>query len=219
MDSFKHHRQKRAEEAEIIVRSQHLLAEMRTRRSVRSFSIAPIPLEVVINCVSIAASAPSGANQQPWSFVLVRDPDAKKRIREKAEAIEKVFYTKKATQKWRSTIQPLKTDHTKPFLEQAPYLICIFVQGYSTGEEGDKSPHYYASEAVGIATGFLISSLHQLGISTLPYTPAPMSFLRDLLHRPKNERPYMILAVGYRNDEYVPPQLEKKKRGEYLTII
>jgi iodotyrosine deiodinase len=211
---------KRSPDSESLVnRSQRLLTVMKNRRSVRSFSERPIPEEVIECCVSIAASAPSGANQQPWSFVVVRDPDMKKQIREKAEAVEKAFYTKKATQKWRSTLQSLKTGHTKPFIEQAPYLICIFVQGYSIGKKGERSPHYYASRSVGIATGFLISSLHQLGISTLPYTPAPMTFIRDLLHRPKNERPYMMLAVGYQDDEYVPPPLEKKKREEYLTIV
>ena len=136
-----------------------------------------------------------------------------------AEEIEEGFYGKKSTRNWRERLKPIGTDRRKPFLEQAPYLVCIFVQPYSIDEDGTKSPNYYASESVGIATGFLISALHRLGLSTLPYTPAPMHFLKKLLDRPVNERPFMILALGYRDEGYEPPALVKKIKDEYLTVI
>ncbi|HUT66856.1 MAG TPA: nitroreductase family protein [Spirochaetota bacterium] len=192
---------------------------MKKRRSVRLFSKRPVPEEVVLHCISVAASAPSGANLQPWHFVVVRDPAVKKQIRTMAEEIEEGFYRKKSTRNWRDRLKPIGTGPGKPFLEQAPYLVCIFVHPYSIDEDGTKSPNYYASESVGIATGFLISALHRLGLSTLPYTPAPMHFLKKLLDRPENERPFMILAVGYRDEGYEPPVLVKKNKDEYLTVI
>lgn len=206
-------------DSELLVLSGRLYSTMKTRRSVRSFSKRPIPKEVIIHCISIAASAPSGANMQPWSFVLVMDPHTKKKIRQNAEEVERIFYSKKITEEWHRRLKPLKTNARKPFLEDAPYLICIFVQQYGLDDQGNRIKHYYPLESVGIATGFLISSLHQLGISTLTYTPAPMGFLSELLGRPENERPYMILVVGYPKDGYEPPRLEKKEPADYLTII
>jgi iodotyrosine deiodinase len=203
----------------LVARSERLLYEMKKRRSVRLFSERSVPEEVVVHCISAAASAPSGANLQPWSFVVIRDPAVKKQIRKMAEEKEESFYGKKSTRNWRERLKPIGTGPKKPFLEQAPYLVCIFVQPYSIDEEGTKSPNYYASESVGIATGFLISALHRMGLSTLPYTPAPMHFLKKLLDRPKNERPFMILAVGYRAEGYEPPVLMKKNKDEYLTVI
>lgn len=203
----------------LVARSKRLLYEMKKRRSVRGFSERHVPEEAVVHCISVAASAPSGANLQPWSFVVIRDPAVKKQIRKMAEEKEKCFYEKKSTKTWRDSLKPIGTGPEKPFLEQAPYLVCIFVQPYSIDEEGTKSPNYYASESVGIATGFLISALHRMGLSTLPYTPAPMHFLKNLLDRPPNEKPFMILAVGYRDEGYEPPVLVKKNREEYLTVI
>jgi nitroreductase len=206
-------------ERNIIDDSKNLLNVMKKRRSVRAFSGRPIPQEVIKNCISIAATAPSGANLQPWSFVVVSDPVVKKQIRKKAEEVEEYFYRKSSTKKWRDKLKPIGTGPGKPFLEQAPYLVCIFVHPYSFGEDGKKSPNYYATESTGIATGFLISALHRLGLSTLPYTPAPMHFLKKLLNRPGNERPFMILVVGYIDEGYRPPVLAKKKEEEYLTVI
>lgn len=200
-------------------RARDLADTMRSRRSVRSYAQKPIPIEVVKRCVSIAASAPSGANTQPWSFVIVRDDAMKSRIREKAEAVEREFYAKKITAEWRTRLEPLKTDPDKAFLEEAPYLICIFVQKHGVDGKGNRITHYYPLESVGIATGFLIASLHLLGISSLTYTPAPLGFLAKLLERPRNERPYMILAAGYPNPDYSPPALSRKQEGEYLTIV
>lgn len=203
----------------LMSRSRELLCRMKTRRSVRSFQTAQIPQDVIRNCIAIAASAPSGANTQPWSFILVAHPQMKKAIRQKAEEIERIFYSKKITSNWKKKLEPLETNADKPFLEHAPYLICIFVQKYGYDPKGKRCPHYYPFESVGIATGFLIYSLHLLGIASLPYTPAPMTFLLEFLGRPKNEKPYMILAVGYPDRNFIPPSLEKKKEEEYLEIL
>ena len=192
---------------------------MKQRRSVRSFSNKPIPQPVIENCIKIAASAPSGANMQPWSFVLVKNKNLKKKIREEAEKVEKIFYTKMVTKEWRNKLEPLSTNFRKPFLEEAPYLICVFAQRYGIDSKGNKVKHYYVNESVGIAVGFLISALHQLGIGTLTYTPAPMTFLSKILKRPVNERPYMILVVGYPKKNNKPPRLKKKKLDELLTTL
>ena len=200
-------------------RARDLQESMRSRRSVRSFALKAIPLEVVKRCVSIAASAPSGANTQPWSFVIVKDGAMKSRIREQAEAVEREFYAKKITAEWRARLEALNTDAGKGFLEEAPYLICIFVQKHGIDQRGNRVTHYYPMESVGIATGFLIASLHLLGISSLTYTPAPFGFLSKLLERPRNEKPYMILAVGYPNPGCSPPALCRKTESEYLSIV
>jgi iodotyrosine deiodinase len=196
--------------------SNELLEIMKQRRSIRAFSNKPIPQLVIENCIKIAASAPSGANMQPWSFVLVKDRKLKKKIREEAEKVEKIFYSKIATKGWRNKLKPLNTDFRKPFLEQAPYLICVFAQRYSIDKKGEKIKHYYVNESVGIAVGFLISALHQLGIGTLTYTPTPMTFLSKILKRPINERPYMILIVGYPKKNYKSSKLIKKRINELL---
>lgn len=196
-----------------------MLEVMKKRRSTRVFSHKPLLREIVEDCIAVAATAPSGANNQQWSFVLVEDLEMKRNIRMKAEEVEREFYNKRITDEWRSQLTPLATDHLKPFLEEAPYLVCIFQQKYSFAEEGQKKTHYYSSESLGIATGFLIFSLHLLGVSSLTYTPAPMGFLNELLGRPVNERPYLILAVGYPDDDYVPPNITKKMPSEYLTVI
>ncbi|MDH5185955.1 MAG: nitroreductase family protein [candidate division WOR-3 bacterium] len=192
---------------------------MKQRRSVRSFSNKPIPQPVIENCIKIAASAPSGANMQPWSFVLVKNKNLKKKIREEAEKVEKIFYTKMVTKEWRNKLEPLSTNFRKPFLEEAPYLICVFAQRYGIDSKGNKVKHYYVNESVGIAVGFLISALHQLGIGTLTYTPAPMTFLSKILKRPVNERLYIILVVGYPKKNNKPPRLKKKKLDELLTTL
>lgn len=204
---------------DLVERSKRLLEKMRERRSVRSFSNEDIPREVIENCIAIAASAPSGANNQQWSFVLVEDPEIKRQIRASSEEVEKAFYAKRITDEWRSQLKQLATNYEKPFLEEAPYLICIFQQKYSFDAQGEKKTHYYSAESLGISTGFLISALHHLGISSLTYTPAPMGFLSQLLGRPENEKPYMVLAVGYPHKDYVPPQITKKCPKEYLTVI
>jgi len=192
---------------------------MAKRRSVRSFDARAIPVEAVESCIDIAASAPSGANMQPWSFVLVRDPATRQAIRRAAEAVEGEFYARRASAEWKRRLEALRTSARKPFLEEAPYLICIFVQRHGTDDSGQRVTHYYPLESVGIATGFLITALHLVGISTLTYTPSPMGFLNQLLRRPAGERPFAILAVGYPDEGYEPPRLERKDRRRYLTVI
>ena len=206
--------------SEQLKKSAALLLElMQSRHSVRMFSTEEIPVEVIKDCIAIAGTAPSGANMQPWSFVLVKDKKMKVAIREEAERVEKEFYDTKITPEWRDRLRPLGTDSNKPFLTDAPYLICIFIQKYGINADQQQMKHYYPSESVGIATGFLLSALHQLGISTLAYTPAPMNFIAKLLNRPRNERPYLIIAAGYANEEYLPPEMEKKKLKDILTVI
>jgi iodotyrosine deiodinase len=196
-----------------------LLKLMQSRHSVRMFSTKEIPIEVIKDCIAIAGTAPSGANMQPWSFVLVRNKKMKTAIREEAERVEQEFYDTKITPEWREQLRPLGTDSNKPFLTDAPYLICIFVQKYGIKSDQQQVKHYYPSESAGIATGFLLSALHQLGISTLTYTPAPMNFIAKLLNRPRNERPYLIIAAGYAHEKYSPPDMEKKKLKDILTVI
>ncbi len=206
-------------EEELVIHSTKLFAQMKKRRSVRAFNGRVIPREVMENCIAIAGSAPSGANMQPWSFVLVSDKTVKKEIRNQAERVEKVFYKKIASKEWEKRLVPLKTSWKKPFLEEAPYLICIFSQKYGFDGRGNKVKHYYTAESVGIATGFLISALHRLGISCLTYTPAPMTFLKKILGRPVNEKPFMIIAAGYPKKSYQPPRISRKKLGQILTIV
>ncbi len=206
--------------SEHLVKSASLLLElMRARHSVRMFSSKEIPVEVIKSCIAVAGTAPSGANMQPWSFVLVKDQEMKKRIREEAEKVEQRFYDVKITPEWRKRLKPLGTTSKKPFLTEAPYLVCIFIQKYGLTTDQQQVKHYYPSESAGIATGFLLSALHQLGISSLTYTPAPMTFLTKLLNRPRNERPYMIVAVGYAHENFSPPEIEKKQLEDFLTIV
>ena len=204
---------------ELTERSRSLLTFMRKRHSIRHFSPDSVPRDVIENCISCATSGPSGANMQPWSFVLVEDPGTKKAIRRKSEEVEKKFYDEKISDEWSEKLKPLGTNWEKPFLEEAQYLICIFVQRYGIDPRGSKITHYYPFESVGIATGLLIAGLHLLDLSCLTYTPSPMTFLTELLERPVNERPFIILAVGLPDPTSSPPELPKKTPEEYLTIL
>jgi nitroreductase len=192
---------------------------MQMRRSVRRFSEQPIPEEALKNCILTAATAPSGANQQPWTFVLVKDQAVKRTIREEAERIEYTFYTRGASQEWKDALKPLGTNHKKPFLEKAPYLIVIFVQKYGRSKDGSKITHYYAQKSVGIATGLLISALHGIGVSALCYTPSEMGFLNPILRRPNHEMAYLVLAVGYAHEEARVPDVERKSFGEIAEVV
>ncbi len=199
---------------EMTERAQEFLARMRTRRSVRDFSKEPIDLDVVRTCIDAAAAAPSGANKQPWTFVLVTDPEQKKQIREGAEEEERQFYGGKAPKRWLEDLEPLGTDEHKPFLEDAPALIVIFAQRYGAAEN---ERHYYVQESVGIAVGFLIAALHHAGLATLTHTPSPMGFLAEILDRPDNERPYLLLPVGLPTRNCQVPDIERKSRDDFLT--
>ena len=199
-------------------RAASFYEEMKRRRSVRMFSSRPVPRTVIEHCLRTAGSAPSGANQQPWHFVVVSDPDTKRRIREAAEKEEREFYHRRAPREWLAALAPLGTDEHKPFLETAPYLIAVFVQHYGVTPEGRKVKHYYPVESVGIAVGFLITALHHAGLATLTHTPSPMRFLNRILERPPNERPFVLLVTGYPAPDCMVPVLKKKTLEEYVTF-
>jgi nitroreductase len=192
---------------------------MRRRRTVREFSDRPVPRSVIEACLRTAGTAPSGANQQPWHFVAVSDPAVKSHIRQAAEAEEREFYERRASQEWLDALAPLGTDAHKPFLEIAPYLIAIFAQTYGMGADGGKIKHYYVTESVGIATGLLIAALHHAGLATLTHTPSPMGFLNEILGRPANERPFLLLVVGYPAENAQVPAITKKALEEIATFV
>ena len=202
--------------AEMLVRSQQFRAEMERRRTVRQFSDRPVPRAVLDACLQAAGTAPSGANLQPWHFVVVADPTLKRQIRLAAETEEERFY-KTAPAEWLAALAPLGTDAQKPYLEKAPYLIAIFAQRYGTTASGDRLPHYYMMESVGIATGILITALHHAGLVTLTHTPNPMGFLNQMLGRPPAERPVMLLVVGYPAADAVVPDIHRKPLEGIVT--
>jgi nitroreductase len=199
-------------------RATAFYADIRRRRTVREFSDRQVPLEVITDCLLAAGTAPNGANLQPWHFVVVSDPSIKREIREEAEKAEYDFYHRKAPKEWLDALAPFGTDENKPYLEIAPYLIVIFAQSYAVLPEGRKVKHYYAQESVGIATGFLIAALHNAGLVSLTHTPSPMGFLNRLLGRPPNERPFLILVVGYPSDHARVPAITKKPLEEIATF-
>lgn len=209
----------RVESEEMAARAAAFCANLRRRRTVREFSAEPVPQAVIESCLMAAASAPSGANQQPWHFVVVSDPAVKRQIREAAEEEERAFYHGRASEEWLDALSHLGTDEHKPFLETAPYLIVIFAQSYGIDGEGNKIKHYYATESVGIATGMLITAVHQAGLVSLTHTPSPMKFLNQILGRPNNERPFLILVVGYPAADVSVPRITKKTLDEVATFI
>ncbi|MEE9133828.1 MAG: nitroreductase family protein [Gemmatimonadota bacterium] len=200
-------------------RAAAVRADMLRRRTVRQFSRRPVPREIIEDCVRAAGSAPSGANKQPWHFVVVSDPALKRRIREGAEQEEREFYGERAPQEWIEALEPLGTDECKPFLETAPYLIAIFAERYGTHPDGGKSKNYYVQESVGIATGVLIAAIHNAGLASLTHTPSPMGFLNEILDRPENERPYLLLVVGYPAEGAVVPDIHRKSLDQIATFV
>ena len=199
----------RHDEAEMARRARAFRDEMRRRRTVRDYSPEPVPGEVIDVCIEAAGTAPNGANRQPWHFVVVRDPAVKRRIREAAEHEELDFYEHRAPPEWLEALAHLGTDEQKPFLETAPVLIAIFAEKYELrGEE--KLKNYYVTESVGIATGILLTALHHAGLATLTHTPSPMGFLNEILDRPPNERPFLLLVVGYPAADALVPDITRK---------
>ena len=183
--------------AEMIERARHFHHNMQRRRSVRDFDTRAVPREVIEQCLLAAGTAPSGANQQPWFFSVITDPEHKRKVRQAAEAEERSFYNERAPQEWLDALAPLGTDSNKPFLEDAPVLIAIFAQKYGVHDDGERFSHYYVPESVGIASGFLIAALHYAGLATLTHTPNPMRFLNQLCARPGSEKPVILLVAGY----------------------
>ncbi|HZB87120.1 MAG TPA: nitroreductase family protein [Terracidiphilus sp.] len=200
-------------------RAAEFYAAIRRRRTVREFSSRPVPREVIEDCLRAAGTAPNGANMQPWQFTVVSDPAVKKRIREAAEKEEHEFYHGKAPQEWLDALAPLGTNEHKPFLEDAPYLIVISAQSYGVLPDGRKVKHYYAQESVGIATGILITAIHHAGLASLTHTPSPMGFLNELLGRPPQERPFLILVVGYPAESATVPAIAKRPLEDIATFI
>lgn len=202
---------------EMVARSRDFARELGRRRTVRQFSDRPVPREVIEACLEAAGTAPSGAHQQPWHFVVVTDTDTKRAIRKAAEAAEAEFYAT-APADWLAALAPLGTDASKPYLETAPYLIAVFGERYGRAPDGSRRTHYYVMESVGIATGFLIAALHHAGLVTLTHTPSPMGFLSDVLQRPANERPMMLVVAGYPAADAKVPDLHRKPLTEIATF-
>jgi iodotyrosine deiodinase len=206
----------RLPESEMRARARAFFDLVSTRRSVRHFSPEPIPLDVVETAIHAAAQAPSGANQQPWRFVLVTAPALKRRIREAAEAEERENYSRRFPDEWLHALAPLGTNWEKPFLETAPCLIVVFRIDYGL-ENGQKRKHYYVQESVGLACGFLLAALHAAGLATLTHTPSPMGFLGRILDRPENERPYLLIPVGFPVEDACVPALQRKALDDILV--
>ena len=207
------------DKTELITASQSLLNKMKFRRTVRDFSDESFPIEAIKNALRIAISAPSGANKEPWTFTIVTDKEIKKKIRIAAEKEEKEFYTHRATREWLEDLNPFETDWHKPFIETAPCLIVVFKQIYEIGAKAMRKKNYYVNESVGIATGFLLMALHQIGLAALTHTPSPMEFLEKILDRPRNERAFLLIPVGYPDKEAVVPLLTKKPFSQVCTIV
>ncbi len=200
-------------------RAEDFFREMSRRRSVRDFSNEPVPVEVIRNCIRTAGTSVSGANLQPWQFVAVADPDIKRKIRLAAEEEERKFYQSKAPEQWLEALAPLGTDAKKPFLETAPWLIAVFQKRYGIEPDGTHVKHYYATESVGIATGILITAIHNAGLGCLTHTPSPMGFLNKILERPVNERPFVLLVVGYPAEGALVPDIHKKPLEDISTFF
>ncbi|MBX9454245.1 MAG: nitroreductase family protein [Mesorhizobium sp.] len=195
---------------EMSTRAADFRTLMDRRRTVRDFSSRPVPRKLIEDCVMTAATAPSGANQQPWTFVCINEAGLKSQIRVAAEKEERDFYSGRASTEWLDALAPLGTDADKPFLETAPWLIAIFAQRYGLGPDGKRAKHYYVPESVGIATGLLIASLHNAGLATLTHTPSPMGFLNEICGRPEHEKALILLVAGYPADEAKVPDIKRK---------
>jgi len=203
-------------EEELRQKAEELSSLMQKRRSCRFFSDQAVSKSIIQKLLEIANSAPSGANKQPWTFCAISDPAKKERIRIAAEKEEKAFYEERASKDWLKDLESLGTSWQKPFLNTAPWLIIMFKQSYGVDEEQGKTKHYYVNESVGIAAGFLISAIHQLGLTTLTHTPSPMGFLSEILERPKNEKPFLLLPVGYPAQDATVPDITKKGLEEIV---
>jgi iodotyrosine deiodinase len=203
----------------MVRRAREFHDEMARRRTVREFSERPIPSGVIERCLLAAATAPSGANLQPWHFVVVTDPAVKHRIREAAEAEERAFYERRATPEWLAALEALGTGANKPFLETAPVLIAIFAETCGVRQDGTRVKHYYVAESVGIATGLLVAAVHHAGLASLTHTPSPMGFLNAILGRPSHEKPFLVLVVGYPAAGARVPVIEKKPLAAIASFV
>ena len=200
-------------------RLDEFYTDLNRRRTVREFSERPVPRDIIETALKVANTAPSGANLQPWHFVVVSGEKTRKKIREAAEAEEREFYSHRASEEWLAALEPLGTDEHKPFLETAPYLIAVFLQKFGELPDGRKVKHYYPTESTGLATGLLIAALHRAGLATLTHTPSPMKFLNEILGRPKSERPFLLLVAGYPADDARVPDISRKELDEFTSWV
>ena len=206
-------------EKEMLQRAEEFYAEVDRRRTVREFSAKPVPRDIIENALRAAGTAPSGANLQPWHFVVVSGAETKNKIRQAAEAEEREFYEHRASSEWLDALAPLGTDSSKPFLETAPYLIAVFLQKFGKLPDGRKVKHYYPVESTGIATGILITALHLAGLATLTHTPSPKKFLNEILGRPKNARPFLLLVTGYPAKDATVPDIDRKPLDDFTSFV
>ena len=218
MEQIKLHFEQFSED-NMLERAQTFRSHMIQRRTVRAFDDRPIPPAVLNDALRVATSAPSGANRQPWRFVVIEDLAIKRRIQVAAEKEEQEFYATRAPDEWLEALEPLGTDANKPFLSEAPVLIAIFLERFGIDRDGNRIKNYYMTESVGIATGFLIAALHHAGLATLTHTPSPMRFLNEILNRPSRERPFLLLVVGYPKKEATVPAIERLPFNTVVTKI
>ena len=204
-------------EEKLIAESEDILLAFNKRRSLRFFSEKTFPAEVIENLIMAASTAPSGANKQPWTFCVVSSPELKKQIRIAAEEEERIGYESRMSEEWKQDLKPFATDWQKPFLEIAPYLIIVFKRAYEFEVGGKKHQNYYVNESVGLACGFLLASIHKLGLVALTHTPSPMDFLTKILERPSNERPFLLIPVGYPADNATVPDIQRKNKQDVLV--
>ena len=204
---------------EMRARLREFYEDVARRRTVRDFSDRPVPRDLIETALQAAGTAPSGANLQPWHFAVVTGPKTKKKIRQAAEREEREFYEHRASEEWLAALAPLGTDEQKPFLETAPCLIAVFLQKYGELPDGRRVKHYYPTESTGLATGLLITALHRAGLATLTHTPSPMKFLNEILGRPKSERPFLLLVVGYPADDARVPAIERKPLEAFTSWV
>lgn len=200
-------------------RSKDFYQFMDKRRSLREFSDKPVPQEVIENIIRAASTAPSGAHKQPWFFCVIGNPSIKKKIREAAENEERINYESRMSVRWLKDLEPFETNWEKPFLEIAPWLIIVFKEVFSKGEEGEKHNNYYVNESVGLACGMLLAAIHNAGLVSLTHTPSPMGFLSEILERPQNQRPFLLIPVGYPADKAEVPNLERKELSEIMKMF
>ena len=203
----------------MIAQAERFYAQMQARRSVRDFSDRPVPMRVIDQAILAAGTAPSGANKQPWHFAVTTDPEVKLAIRIAAEQEEQAFYERRASQQWLDALAPLGTDANKPFLQTAPVLVGVFMEKTAVSAQGERSKNYYPMESVGIACGLLISALHLSGLVTLTHTPSPMAFLSSAFERPKNEKPYLLLVVGYPAEHCRLPDISRKPLADIYSRV
>ena len=204
---------------EMLKQSKEFNQLLQKRRTVRDYSNKPVAKEVIENCIKAAGSAPSGANMQPWHFVAISNAEIKSKIRQAAEKEEQEFYEHRASEEWLKALEPLGTDTNKPFLETAPWLIAVFLERYGVDAEGNRIKHYYTPESVGLACGMLITALHNCGLATLTHTPSPMGFLKEILNRPDNERPYLLIVCGHPAEDAKVPDIHRKPLEDIATFF